>query len=97
MKSSEVVAHIRSRYGSVLAFVFVDAVHSHKALQSDWTSRSSLIRTGGTIALHDSLWISSRNIDGMGPLPFNQHIALRGNRLEVAVDVDSPAVLQRRS
>ena len=35
-------------------FVFIDGMHTYEGLQADWQAWRTMVREGGTIALHDS-------------------------------------------
>jgi hypothetical protein len=71
--------------------------HSYEGLKADWTGWSSLIATGGVVALHDSRSSSTRLIDDPGSVRFTSQKILSDPLFEVVELVDSLTVLRRRS
>ena len=78
-------------------FVFIDGDHSEEGLLADWRAWSSLVETGGVVALHDSRSTPERPIDDAGSVKVTNEVILRDQQFAVVDTVDSLTVLRRRS
>ena len=77
-------------------FVFIDGDHSEEGLLADWRAWSSLVETGGIVALHDSRSTPERPSDDAGSVKVTNAVILRDPRFAVVDTVDSLTVLQKR-
>lgn len=87
---------ICSKIGGQVEFIFIDADHSYKGLETDWHSWSGLVAQNGIVALHDSRSTPDRNIDNAGSVIFTRDVILKDERFELVDAVDSVSVLRRR-
>jgi predicted O-methyltransferase YrrM len=84
-----------ARHHGPVDFVFIDGDHSEQGLLADWRAWSSLVETGGVIALHDSRSTPDRPIDDAGSVKVTNEVIVRDPRFGVVETVDSLTVLRR--
>ncbi len=77
-------------------FVFIDGDHSYEGLRADWEGWSSLVATGGIVALHDSCPSAARGIEEAGSVIYTNEVILHDPRFEMIETVDTLTVLRRR-
>jgi len=76
-------------------FVFIDGDHSYEGLRADWESWSSLVVSGGIVALHDSCSSATREIDTAGSVVYTSDVIRLDKRFELVEVVDTLTVLRR--
>ncbi len=90
-------ANVGNRVPPQVDFVFIDADHSLAGITSDWALWSERVRSGGIIALHDTLLTPDRpsSAEFGSHKYFRSHIQ-HDERFARVAHVDSLAVLRRR-
>jgi hypothetical protein len=93
--SVEAALEFRARKIANINFLFIDAGHTYRDLQTDWQNWSPLIAPEGIVALHDSRSSPTRNLDGVGSAIFTSEVIHSDARFRCVDEVDSLTVMQR--
>lgn len=82
------------RFDRAVDMIFIDADHSYKGLQQDWTDWTPKVRSGGIIALHD-VHLAPNSPERKGSMEFFEAEIVRARGFERVADIDSLAVLRK--
>ncbi len=74
-------------------FIFIDGDHTWAGIDADWKGWSSLVGSGGIIALHDSRPCSGKDVP-QDSIRYTQEVIRLDPRFAVIDEVDSLTVLQ---
>jgi hypothetical protein len=74
-------------------FLFIDGDHSYEGIKGDWEAWSDNIKSGGIVALHDSVNCNQPNI---GSEIFTREIVLKDQRFIFLESVDTLTIIQKK-
>lgn len=76
-------------------FIFIDGDHSYEGLKGDWESWSPLVKSGGIIALHDSVDSGEPHMAGAGSLRYTEEIISKDSRFKLLKEVRTLSVFRK--
>ena len=76
-------------------FIFIDGDHSYEGLKGDWESWSPLVKSGGMIALHDSVDSGEPHMVGAGSLRYTREVISKDSRFELVKEVRTLSVFRK--
>ena len=76
-------------------FVFIDGDHSYEGLKGDWEGWAPLVKSGGIIALHDSVDSGEPHMVGAGSLRYTREVIHRDPRFKLEKEVRTLSVFRK--
>lgn len=74
-------------------FLFIDGDHSYEGIKGDWTAWSDNIKSGGILALHDSINCKQPNV---GSEIFTREVISKDQRFTFIESVDTLTIFQKK-